>query len=188
VIDLGCGSGRLLAELLDRPHFTKVTGVDVSAHALGLAARRLRLDRMPEPRRARLRLFQAALTYTDPRFAGYDAAVLMEVIEHVDPPRLAALEKVVFGTARPGHVIVTTPNAEYNVRYPGLRERSASGRPALRHPDHRFEWDRREFAGWTAHVASRYGYRAVIRPVGDDDPEVGPPTQMAIFTRTEGGR
>ncbi|GGM78049.1 3' terminal RNA ribose 2'-O-methyltransferase Hen1 [Thermopolyspora flexuosa] len=188
VIDLGCGSGRLLAELLDRPHFTKVTGVDVSAHALGLAARRLRIDRMPEPRHARLQLFQAALTYTDPRFAGYDAAVLMEVIEHVDPPRLAALEKVVFGTARPGHVIVTTPNAEYNVRYPGLRERAGSGRPALRHPDHRFEWDRREFAGWTAHVASRYGYRAEIRPVGDDDPEVGPPTQMAIFTRTEGGR
>jgi 3' terminal RNA ribose 2'-O-methyltransferase Hen1 len=187
VIDLGCGSGRLLAELLDRPRYTKVTGVDVSTRALGLAARRLRLDRMPERRRDRVELFQAALTYTDPRFAGYDAAVLMEVIEHVDPPRLGALEKVVFGTARPGHVIVTTPNAEYNVRYPGLRERAAAGRPARRHPDHRFEWGRGEFAGWTARVASRYGYRAEIRPVGDEDPEVGPPTQMAIFTRAEGG-
>ncbi|MFF3441378.1 3' terminal RNA ribose 2'-O-methyltransferase Hen1 [Streptosporangium sp. NPDC002721] len=177
VIDLGCGSGRLVGALLERPRFGRVAGVDVSSQALALAARRLRLDRMPERRRERLELFQGALTYTDARFAGYDAAVLMEVVEHVDPPRLDALERVVFGTARPGHVIVTTPNVEYNVRYEFLN--------GARHPDHRFEWTRAEFRAWAAKVCGEYGYRVEFLPVGDDDPEVGPPTQMALFGLTD---
>ena len=54
-----------------------------------------------------------------------------------------------FGAARPGAVIVTTPNAEYNVRL-----RDAPGR-AMRHPDHRFEWTRAEFAAWADGVAGR---------------------------------
>ncbi|MFC4586936.1 3' terminal RNA ribose 2'-O-methyltransferase Hen1 [Sphaerisporangium corydalis] len=175
VIDLGCGSGQLVGELLTHPEFAKVTGVDVSSRALTMAARRLKLDRMPEARRARLDLFQGALTYTDDRFAGYDAAVLMEVVEHVDPPRLPALERVVFGTAGPRVVIVTTPNSEYNVRYEFLT--------GMRHPDHRFEWTRAEFTAWAEGVCREYGYRVRYRPVGGDDPEVGPPTQMGVFSR-----
>lgn len=178
VIDLGCGAGQLVSALLDRPGVTEIAGVDVSTRALTLAARRLGLDRMPERRRDRLRLFQASLTYTDQRFAGYDAAVLMEVVEHIDPPRLAALEQVVFGTARPAHVIVTTPNAEYNVRYPDL--------DGMRHPDHRFEWSRPEFRTWAKRVCEIHGYTVDFRPVGADDPEVGPPTQMAVFARAGG--
>ncbi|WP_155334861.1 3' terminal RNA ribose 2'-O-methyltransferase Hen1 [Acrocarpospora corrugata] len=174
VIDLGCGSGQLVGALLANRAITKIAGVDVSAHALTLAARKLKLDRMPEARRDRLDLFQGSLTYTDIRFAGFDAAVLMEVVEHLDPPRLPALERVVFGAAKPGHVIVTTPNAEYNVRYETLT--------GMRHPDHRFEWTRAEFRDWASAVAARYGYRVAYRPVGDDDPELGSPTQMAIFT------
>ncbi|MCT9929504.1 3' terminal RNA ribose 2'-O-methyltransferase Hen1 [Planotetraspora sp. A-T 1434] len=181
VIDLGCGSGQLVSALLSGPAFAKVTGVDVSAHALALAARRLKLDRMPEAKRARLELFQGSLTYTDARFAGYDAAVLMEVVEHVDPPRLPALERVVFGVARPAHVIVTTPNVEHNIRYEFLAPEKG-GPAARRHPDHRFEWTRAEFAEWAAGVGETYGYQVDFRPVGEDDPEVGPPTQMAVFT------
>ncbi|ETK32417.1 3' terminal RNA ribose 2'-O-methyltransferase Hen1 [Microbispora sp. ATCC PTA-5024] len=181
VIDLGCGSGQLVAALLARPSVVRVAGMDVSARALALAARRLRPERMPEAGRSRLELFQGSLTYTDARLSGYDAAVLMEVVEHVDPPRLTALERVVFGAARPGHVIVTTPNVEYNVRYEFL------GPDAVRHPDHRFEWTRDEFGAWASGVAGRYGYEVVLRPVGGDDPEVGPPTQMAVFTLAEGG-
>ncbi|WP_371784401.1 3' terminal RNA ribose 2'-O-methyltransferase Hen1 [Streptosporangium subroseum] len=174
VIDLGCGSGQLVGALLGRPGFTKVAGTDVSAQALAIAARRLKLDRMPDRQLERLELFQGALTYTDDRFAGYDAAVLMEVIEHVDPSRLNALERVVFGTARPVHVIVTTPNVEYNVRYDFLE--------GLRHSDHRFEWTRAEFQAWAAKVCGEYGYHVAFRPIGDDDPEVGSPTQMALFS------
>ncbi|MFI6786969.1 3' terminal RNA ribose 2'-O-methyltransferase Hen1 [Nonomuraea sp. NPDC050383] len=177
VIDLGCGQGELVGELLARPRFARVGGMDVSPMALTVAARKLKLERMPAARRERLTLFQGALTYTDKRLAGYDAAVLMEVVEHVDPPRLAALERVVFGHARPRHVLVTTPNIEYNVRYEFLT--------GLRHPDHRFEWTRAEFAAWAAEVAGRYGYTVDLRPVGEDDPEVGPPTQMGVFTRDQ---
>ncbi|MEV0967961.1 3' terminal RNA ribose 2'-O-methyltransferase Hen1 [Microtetraspora glauca] len=181
VIDLGCGSGQLVSALLARPVFARIAGTDVSTQALAIAARKLKLDRMPDAKRARLELFQGALTYADPRFAGYDAAVLMEVIEHVDPPRLPALERVVFGTAKPAHVVVTTPNAEYNVRYDFLDGAHGGGR-AMRHPDHRFEWTRAEFASWASAVAGRYGYHVEFRPVGEDDPEVGPPTQMAVFS------
>ena len=175
VVDLGAGAGALLPALLAEPRFTEILAVDVSARALSGAAKRLHLDRMPERQRARVTLLQSALTYTDARLADYDAAVLMEVVEHVDPDRLPALEHAVFGAAAPGTVVVTTPNAEHNVRYPGLT--------GFRHPDHRFEWTRAEFAAWTAAVADRYGYTVRTGPVGDDDPEVGPPTQLAVFTR-----
>ncbi|PRY00042.1 3' terminal RNA ribose 2'-O-methyltransferase Hen1 [Allonocardiopsis opalescens] len=180
VVDLGCGQGRLLARLLAEPAFTRITGVDVSAYAVEQARRRLLPDRMPERRAAqvaeRLALHVGSLVYRDDRFAGHDAAVLMEVIEHIDPPRLPAAEYVVFGAARPRVAVVTTPNAEYNVRYEGL----APG--AARHPDHRFEWTRAEFTDWAGGVAERYGYRVRLLPVGAVDPELGAPTQLAVFT------
>ena len=176
--DLGCGEGTLLSALLATPRFTEVVGVDVSFRALNLASRRLRLDRMPERQRDRLRLFQSSLTYRDDRLAGLDAAVLMEVVEHLDPSRLPAMERCVFGVAAPGTVVVTTPNVEYNVRFTGM----APG--ARRHRDHRFEWTRAEFTEWADRVAARYDYQVHILPVGVDDPEVGPPTQLAVFTRT----
>jgi 3' terminal RNA ribose 2'-O-methyltransferase Hen1 len=175
VLDLGCGPGALLLELLARPRFTEIVGADVSSVSLQIAERRLKFDRMPDRQRARIKLIQSALTYHDDRLKGYDAAVLMEVIEHVDESRLPALERAVFGHAAPGIVIVTTPNVEYNVRYETL--------DGHRHDDHRFEWTRAEFAAWTTGVSATYGYSVEIRPVGDLDPEVGSPTQLALFRK-----
>ena len=175
VVDLGCGPGALLRDLLAEACFTEILGVDVSGRALAVAARRLRLERAGDRVRERIALRQSALTYTDASLTGFDAAVLMEVVEHVDPERLPALEHAVFGAARPGAVLVTTPNAEHNVRYPGL----PAG--AFRHPDHRFEWTRAEFRAWAEGVARRHGYAVELRPVGPDDPEVGPPTQLGVF-------
>jgi 3' terminal RNA ribose 2'-O-methyltransferase Hen1 len=180
IADLGCGEGALLASLLTDPTLSEVVGVDVSVRALELAARRLRLDQLPEGQRQRLRLFQSSLAYRDERLAGLDAVVLMEVIEHVDPSRLPALERVVFGAARPATVVVTTPNAEHNVRFDWL----APG--AFRHRDHRFEWTRPQFHAWAQRVATTYGYSARFLPVGADDPDVGPPTQLAVFDRAAG--
>ncbi|MFJ5882748.1 3' terminal RNA ribose 2'-O-methyltransferase Hen1 [Kitasatospora cineracea] len=179
VLDLGCGQGELVGALLKEPRVTEVLGVDVSSLALTIAARRLRLDRLPERQARRVKLVQGALTYTDARLKGYDAAVLCEVIEHLDLPRLPALEYAVFGAARPGSVVVTTPNAEYNVRWETL--------PAghKRHDDHRFEWSRAEFAAWTEQVAADYGYTVELEPVGPVDPEVGAPTQLAHFRLAE---
>ncbi|HWH27903.1 MAG TPA: 3' terminal RNA ribose 2'-O-methyltransferase Hen1, partial [Mycobacteriales bacterium] len=177
VVDLGCGGGALLPALLAERSFTEIVGVDVSHRALQEASRRLHLDRAPERVRERVRLLQGALTYTDDRLQGYDAAVLMEVIEHVDEDRVPALEHAVFGHAAPTAVVVTTPNVEHNVRYETL----PAG--ALRHRDHRFEWTRAQFADWAARTADRYGYAVRLVGVGTDDPEVGAPTQMAVFTR-----
>jgi 3' terminal RNA ribose 2'-O-methyltransferase Hen1 len=178
VVDLGCGEGDLIRLLLADRAFTEVLGVDVSPRALEIAARRLRLADLPERHRTRVRLIQSSLTYRDGRIAGYDAAVLVEVVEHVDPSRLPALERAVFGHARPGTVVVTTPNAEHNVRYTDL----PAG--AMRHPDHRFEWDRAQFRAWADGVAARHGYRVRYLPIGPEDSLVGPPTQMAVFTAT----
>ncbi|GAA1902295.1 3' terminal RNA ribose 2'-O-methyltransferase Hen1 [Streptantibioticus ferralitis] len=179
ILDLGCGQGQLVGELLKDARITEVVGVDVSVRALTAAARRLRLERMPERQSDRVRLIQGSLTYTDTRLKGYDAAVLSEVIEHLDLPRLPALEYAVFGAARPASVIVTTPNAEYNVRWETL----PAGR--MRHGDHRFEWTRAQFRHWAQGVAERRGYGVEFSAVGDDDPEVGPPTQMAVFSRSD---
>jgi 3' terminal RNA ribose 2'-O-methyltransferase Hen1 len=177
VIDLGCGEGRLLRLLLDDPQFTDIVGMDVSHRVLETAADRLRLDRLPERQRARLRLIHGSLTYRDERLADYDAATVVEVIEHLDPPRLAAFERVLFEHARTGLVVVTTPNIEYNVRWETL----PAGR--FRHRDHRFEWTRAEFESWAGTIAARFGYTVRFVPIGPDDPEVGPPTQMAVFDR-----
>jgi len=135
----------------------------------------LHYDDLPDRQRDRLRFLQSSVTYADHRLAGLDAAVLMEVVEHVDPPRLPALAKAVFQTAHPGAVIVTTPNSEYNVRFPSL----AAGN--FRHPDHRFEWTRPEFETWSREVADLYGYSVEFRPVGPADPDLGAPTQLALF-------
>jgi 3' terminal RNA ribose 2'-O-methyltransferase Hen1 len=177
VLDLGCGEGRLVKELLEERQFTEVVGVDVSSRALDIAARRLHLEDLPERQKARVRLLTGSLTYADARFAGFDAAALVEVLEHVDLDRLASLERVVFEHARPGSVVLTTPNAEYNVRFPGL----AAGH--VRHKDHRFEWTRAQFQEWARGVGERFAYEVRHEPVGAVDPEVGPPTQMAVFTR-----
>lgn len=178
VIDLGCGSGQLLELLVKTPSFTRVVGSDVSTRSLQHAARRLHVDRMSERQAARVALFQGALTYEDERYAGFDAAVLMEVIEHIDLPRLEALEHVVLGAAKPTSVIVTTPNVDYNVRYEGL--------VGVRHPDHRFDWTREQFGEWSDRVARTHGYAVERRGIGDPDESLGAPTQMAVFTRIGG--
>lgn len=182
VIDLGCGEGRLLRELLKDRAFDFVAGMDVSHRSLQLAADRLRLDHLPPTMRQRIDLLHGSLLYRDMRLVGFDAAVLCEVIEHLDPPRLTALERVVFEHARPPVVIVTTPNREFNVMWESLPAGS------MRHADHRFEWTRAECAEWAAGVCERRGYRVEFRGVGEvgiaaDGRDVGTPTQMAVFSR-----
>lgn len=176
VIDMGCGEGRLLKLLLDDKMFTRIVGVDVSQRVLEKAHGRLKLNRLPERQAERITLMQGALTYRDKRFAGFDAATCIEVIEHLDLARLHAFERVIFEFARPGHVVITTPNSEYNVKFESL----PAG--AFRHKDHRFEWTRAEFRNWSDGVASRHGYKVEFLPVGVEDAQVGPPTQMGVFS------
>ena len=177
VLDLGCGEGKLLRLLLKDKNFARITGMDVSYRTLEVAARRLHLDRMSDSQRKRIDLVQGSVTYRDKRLAGYDAAAVVEVVEHLDAARLANFERVLFEFARPGTVIITTPNYEYNVTWSNL----PAGK--LRHRDHRFEWTRGEFRDWAERIAGKYGYTVRFLPIGPLDEALGPPTQMGIFTR-----
>lgn len=179
VIDLGCGEGRLLRELLADNGFDRILGADVSDRALAKAQRRLRLDDMSDRQRARIELVQSSATYRDVRLHGFDAMVLMEVIEHVDLDRLPALVRSVFLQARPRTVLVTTPNSEYNALYPGLEPGT------FRHVDHRFEFTRTQFEHWGSSVACEHAYDVRIEGIGPVDDMYGTPTQMAVFTREE---
>lgn len=177
VVDLGCGEGKLLRKLFRDKELTRIVGVDVSGRTLERAHAKLKLDSMSEHGRARIELMQGSLTYRDERLSGFDCACAVEVIEHVDLDRIPAFERVIFDFARPRTVIVTTPNVEYNVRFETLPAGS------LRHRDHRFEWTRGEFAAWAERVATGFGYRVRLLPIGPEDSMVGAPTQMAVFSR-----
>lgn len=177
VLDLGCGEGRLLQALLKERQFTEIAGMDVSHRALEIARDRLHYDRLPPMQKERIRLLHGSLIYRDQRLAGFDAAAVVEVVEHLDAARLAAFERVLFECAKPKHIVITTPNREYNVKWETL--------PAgtFRHRDHRFEWTRSEFQAWANGVATRFAYSVRFLPVGPEDLVVGSPTQMAVFTR-----
>jgi len=177
VLDLGCGEGKLLRELLKDKQFEEVAGMDVSVRSLETARDRLKLDRLPERQAARIKLLHGSLTYRDRRLEGFDAAAVVEVVEHLDPPRLSAFERAVFEFARPQTVALTTPNREYNVRWENV------GAERFRHPDHRFEWTRAEFGAWAEGIAGRFGYAVRFQPIGPEDESVGAPTQMGVFHR-----
>ena len=178
VLDLGCGEGKLLRELLKDKQFVEIVGLDVSIRSLETARDRLKLDRMSETQAARLKLVHGSLIYRDRRLEGFDAAAVVEVVEHLDPPRLSAFERVIFEFARPATVVLTTPNREYNVTWENV------GAERLRHPDHRFEWTRQEFQTWAEGVDGRFGYGVRFLPVGPVDERLGSPTQMAIFGKS----
>jgi len=176
VIDLGCGDGKLLRLLLKEKQFTRIAGTDVSYSELEKSQDKLHWNEMPEKQRERLSLFQSSLTYRDKRFSGFDAAAVVEVIEHLDPNRLPALEKSLFTYAKPQTIVLTTPNREYNVCYGNL----SAGK--VRHSDHRFEWTRSEFEAWAERVARENNYTVAFFPVGEEEENIGAPSQMAVFT------
>jgi small RNA 2'-O-methyltransferase len=174
-LDLGCGSGELLEGLLALPRVRRIVGVDCSPLALQRARRRLApYDSCDAGGRWSLR--QGCVTVAPGDLVGFDAAALVETIEHLEPSRLSGLERSIFARLRPEHVMITTPNREYNALY-GL----APGE--LRHPEHRFEWDRTRFEIWAAGVARRHGYDVTYESIGRPHARLGSPTQMALFRR-----
>ena len=176
VLDLGCGEGKLLKLLLKQKQFAQIVGLDISYRTLERAKERLHLDEMAPRQRARIELLHGALTYRDQRLAGFDAAALVEVIEHLDESRLSAVERMVFEFARPKTVVLTTPNRDYNALFETLEA------GVFRHSDHRFEWSRKELQSWANKVVNTYSYKVQIKPIGEVHPELGAPSQMAIFT------
>jgi 3' terminal RNA ribose 2'-O-methyltransferase Hen1 len=179
ILDLGCGEGKLLRLLAADARFTEVVGLDISVRSLEIASQKLARMRLPVGQAERIKLIHGALTYRDERIEGFDAAAVVEVVEHLDPSRLEAFARVLFGCARPRVIVLTTPNREYNAKFENL----PAGK--FRHGDHRFEWTRAEFAAWCAEVRSKYGYTVRIGGIGEEDSTFGSPSQMGVFERTE---
>lgn len=175
VLDLGCGEGKLIQLLLKERQFAEIVGVDVSPLALEIASRRLHLDQAPA--KERVSLLPGALTYRDRRLTGFDAAAVVEVVEHIEPSRLTAFERALFESAQPATVVLTTPNRDYNELFAGMPVGS------LRHRDHKFEWSRAEFRDWAGNVGDRFGYAVEYGGIGPVDASLGTPTQMAIFSQ-----
>jgi len=180
VLDLGCGEGKLIRQLLTYKQFSEIVGMDVSYNALLRTKERIHFDEMSPKQKERIRLFQGSLTYHDKRLEGFDAATVVEVLEHIDLNRLKAFERVLFEFAKPKTVILTMPNKEYNVMWERLEP------DELRHGDHRFEWTRQEFAEWASSTGKIYNYEVEILPIGDEEANIGAPTQMAIFSYKNG--
>ncbi len=176
VLDLGCGEGKLLRLLLKQKQFKKITGMDVSFSELKKAKDKLYYDDMAPKQKERIQLFQGSLLYSDTRLLGYDAAAIVEVIEHLDENRLKSFERVIFEIARPKSVVITTPNGEYNALFPNLKE------GAMRHSDHRFEWTRKEFQDWATAIAQKNNYTVSFEPIGEEDEQYGAPSQMGVFS------
>jgi 3' terminal RNA ribose 2'-O-methyltransferase Hen1 len=166
--------GPAICFLKDR-QFDEILGMDVSYRSLEIAAERLHFDTLPPKQKERIKLIQGSLMYHDKRLTGFDAAAVVEVIEHLDEPRLAAFERVLFEFARPQTAVLTTPNAEYNAKFETL--------PAgqFRHRDHRFEWTREQFENWANGIAKRFEYAVEFKPVGEEDQKLGAPTQMGVL-------
>ncbi len=174
VVDLGCGEGGLIRDLIKVQGIERILGMDVSYFVLEKAMRQLRLEDAGPRIQERVQLIHGSLMYRDARIEGFDLCTIVEVIEHLDPPRLSAFERVVFEYAKPKTILLTTPNREYNAVYEIER---------LRHDDHRFEWNRDEFLNWANGIASRFGFKVTIEGIGDEHPEFGCPSQMAVFTQ-----
>ena len=176
VLDLGCGSGLLLVALARNNFFERIVGLDISRTALAQCARAL--DHAGFPQGQRIQVLNDSFAETNPRFAGFDAAVLLETIEHIPPDQLSKVERAVFNGFRPDTVLITTPNQECN---------ELLGVPAhrLRHPEHAFEWTRAKFESWAQGVAARNGYQVTFAGIGPAHPALGSSSQMALYTRVE---
>ncbi len=177
VLDLGCGDGEFLLPLVGESWVQRVVGVEPAAARLASVQRAI--GAMEPAHRDKVTLLQGSVLDSAPWLAmarDCDAAVMIEVIEHLDPSQLSGLERVLFRDLAPRLAILTTPNADFN-RLLGVPDHR------FRHPDHKFEWGRARFGKWAEAVAGRVGSSVTLHDLAGRHPDLGGASQMAVFVR-----
>lgn len=177
VLDLGCGDGDLFVRLVEDPRYKELVGVDICRISLDRLRRRLAMDNCPT---RRIELREASMTAPSADLEGFDCAILVETIEHLDPGQLSKLERALFHRMRPGMAVITTPNADFNplLGVPPHRRR---------HPGHCFEWGREKFRRWCGRAADAAGYAVTIQDIAGHHPDLGGASQMAVFRLDDNG-
>lgn len=185
VVDFGCSTGVFLTYLKRLGRLRRYVGVDVTYAFLE------DLHELTGPftwdsthRRAHtlsVEFFKGNVSDRDSRLGGFDAVTCIELVEHLQEEDLRKMPENIFGFIRPRIVVITTPNRDFNVVFPGLQ--------GMRHWDHKFEWSRAEFRAWCSDIVQRYpGYTVEYSGVGDSPSAehrgVGHCTQIATFKRT----
>jgi 2-polyprenyl-3-methyl-5-hydroxy-6-metoxy-1,4-benzoquinol methylase/predicted nucleotidyltransferase len=179
VLDIGCGEGEFEATFVRRwPHAdTRIHGIDPDSGAIAAAHERLNRE-LEEHMRRRVHIEIASLAEAESLWSDHDAISAIEVIEHLDASALDNFAELVFARLRPAFVVLTTPNAEFNVLFPTM-----PGTTIMRRPEHRFERTREQMRQWLRDTACASGYRVALRGVGESHPECGSPTQLWTLER-----
>lgn len=190
LLDIGCGTGQLLTIGKYRnPHIQLVAAIDILRYELDEACFRLKplpVEYMIHRRETPLHTYilHGDATKICDCFYHFDVVTLIEVIEHLYIKDLENLVEHVFAYIRPRLVIVTTPNADFNV----LFSQMPCGQ--FRHADHKFEFTRYQFSLWAQQIAVNYNYLVEFSGVGEaplneQHRNIGTCTQIAIFYRQE---
>ncbi|AYV66644.1 MULTISPECIES: methyltransferase domain-containing protein [Niallia] len=178
IVDMGAGEGKLTAQLGFISGIEELIAVDPSEREQLKAKKRI--EALVDKPDFLLPTFKwGSLFYYDSELEKKDIFILCEVIEHIDENRLGKVFDTIFTKYKPYHVIVTTPNQDYNAVY-DMNE-------AKRHSDHRFEWTQQQFEEWTKYWESHANYKVQIDGIGEYIEGYGYPTQMAIFSQKRGG-
>ncbi|XP_072166868.1 uncharacterized protein [Diadema setosum] len=182
VVDIGCGELKVIRLLKFHAYIHELVGMDIDKEVL--RGHRYLIEPLPAhylkplPHPLVISLLHGSITKPDSRLLNCDLAVCVEVIEHLYPDDVAEATRVIFGFMQPTKAVFTTPNSEFNVLFPGLQK--------FRHPDHKFEWTRREFQAWGDRVCDEYGYSVEYSGLGtgpEGSEHLGSCTQIALFSR-----
>uniref|UniRef100_H2YXS7 Small RNA 2'-O-methyltransferase n=1 Tax=Ciona savignyi TaxID=51511 RepID=H2YXS7_CIOSA len=187
VVDLGCAECKLINLLRHEDYVKEISGVDLDGSLLRGCSHKLDpqaydfLNKRFNP--LTIRLYQGSVSEFDERLRNYDAVVSIELIEHLLPKTLEDFPQAVFGYINPKTVIISTPNADFNVLF-GLNG-------CFRHWDHKFEWTRKQFQSWCENICKDYQYSVEYDGVGVDPDKTqnfGYCSQFAIFTKLQDSR
>ncbi|XP_076258447.1 hen1 methyltransferase isoform X2 [Rhynchophorus ferrugineus] len=184
LVDFGCAEFGLFIFLKDL-NLNEIMFVDINENLLDENICRVQpllgdhLKRRYSP--LEVTVFKGSVSDPDYRLHKTDVVTAIELIEHLYPDTLDAFCYNIFSYIQAKLIIITTPNADFNVVFKKVN--------MFRHPDHKFEWTRNQFKDWCQNITERFqDYRVEINGIGEYFEETkmfGCCSQMALFIRKD---